>query len=156
MRKTFRLPKPKQREIVPKEVIDEVVFTSKEVGERLILELQSRCGGGIGEVLKIRVRDIDGRKIIVHNTKSGKETEAIFMPEPLANRLKGYIQGKGLKEDDQVSIRYGTARTMINKLGEKVGIKLYPHDLRQYSATYASRNGVPLEIIFKVFFAIRT
>jgi integrase len=105
MRKTFRLPKPKQREIVAKEVIDEV----------------------------------------------------IFMPEPLANRLKTYIQGKGLKEDDQVfNICHGTARTMINKLGEKVGIKLNPHDLRRHSATYASRNGVPLEIISKVFFAIRT
>lgn len=104
MKKTFRLPKPKQREIVAKEVIDEV----------------------------------------------------IFMPEQVANRLKSYIQGKGLKEDDQVNICYGTARTMINKLGEKVGIKLNPHDLRRHSATYASHNGVPLEIRSKVFFAIRT
>jgi len=39
---------------------------------------------------------------------------------------------------------------MINGLGEKVGIKLNPHDLRRHSATFASRNGVPLEIISKV------
>jgi integrase len=39
---------------------------------------------------------------------------------------------------------------MIRKLGEKVGIKLKPHDLRRHSATFASRNGMPLEIISKV------
>ena len=39
---------------------------------------------------------------------------------------------------------------MINKLGKKVGIKLNPHDLRRQSATFASRNGVPLEVISKM------
>lgn len=29
-------------------------------------------------------------------------------------------------------------------------MKITPHDLRRYSATYASRSGVPLEIISKV------
>ena len=151
MRKTFRPPKRTQREIIPKEVIDEVIFNSKELRDRLILELQSRCGARIGEALNIRVRDIDGRKITVHNPKSGKEAEVIFMPEPVANRLKTHIQKEGLKEQDRVfNICYGTARTMINKLGEKLGIKLNPHDLRRHSATFASRNGVPLEIISKV------
>jgi integrase len=151
MRKTFRLPKPRQREIIPKEAIDEVIFNSKELRDRLILELQSRCGARIGEVLNIRVRDIDGRKITVRNPKSGKEAEAIFMPEPVANRLKAYIQNKGLKEQDKVfNLCYSAARTMINGLGEKLGIKLNPHDLRRHSATFASRNGVPLEIISKV------
>jgi len=151
MRKTFRLPKPRQREIIPKEVIDEVIFNSKELRDRLILELQSRCGARIGEVLKIRVKDIDGRKITVHNPKSGKEAEAIFMPEPVADRLKAYIREEGLSEHERVfNLCYTTARTMINRLGEKVGVKLNPHDLRRHSATYASRNGVPLEIISKV------
>jgi integrase len=29
-------------------------------------------------------------------------------------------------------------------------VQISPHDLRRHSATYASRNGVPLEIISKV------
>jgi site-specific recombinase XerD len=29
-------------------------------------------------------------------------------------------------------------------------LKVRPHDLRRHSATYASRNGVPLEVISKV------
>jgi integrase/recombinase XerD len=151
MRKTFRLPRPTQREIFAKEIVDEVIFNSKNVRDRLLLELQSRCGARIGEVLNIRVTDIDGRKITVHNPKSGKEAEAIFMPEPVANRLKAYIREEGLGEHDRVfNLCYATGRAMIRKLGEKVGIKLKPHDLRRHSATFASRNGVPLEILSKV------
>ncbi len=151
MRKTFRLPKPRQREIFAKEIMDEVIFTSKNLRDRLLLELQSRCGARIGEALNIRVRDIDERKITVHNPKSGKEAEVIFMPEQVANRLKAYVREEGLREYDRVfNLSYSTARTMINRLGEKVGIRLNPHDLRRHSATFASRNGVPLEIISKV------
>ena len=73
------------------------------------------------------------------------------MPEQVANRLKTYTQKEGMSEQDRVfNLCYTSARTMINKLGEKVGIKLNPHDLRRHSATFASRNGVPLEIISKV------
>jgi integrase/recombinase XerD len=158
MRKSFRLPKPKHREIISKELIDEVIFNSRNPRDRLILELQSRCGARIGEVLAIRVNDIQGRKITLHNPKSGKEDELIFMPEPVANRLKAYIQSKGLKEQDRVfNLCYSTARTMINKLGKKMGIKLNPHDLRRHSATFASRKmGYPLKLSQRSCFATRT
>ena len=151
MKKMFPLPKPRQREVISKAIIDEVIFNSRSLRDRLILELQSRCGARIEEVLKIRGKDIDGRKIIVQNPKSGKERETIFMPEQVADRLKAYIQEKGLREQDRVfNLSYATARKMINKLGQKVGIKLSPHDLRRHSATFASRNGVPLGLISKV------
>ena len=38
----------------------------------------------------------------------------------------------------------------MRKLGEKIGIQIRPHDLRRYSATYASRKGIPLEVVSKV------
>ena len=31
-----------------------------------------------------------------------------------------------------------------------MSVKMRPHDLRRHSATYASRNGIPLEVISKV------
>ena len=83
--------------------------------------------------------------------KSGKEAELAFMPEQVAKRLDDYIKSKGLTDEDHVfPISYSTARSLIRKHGAKLHISLSPHDLRQYSATYASRNGVPLEIISKV------
>jgi len=38
----------------------------------------------------------------------------------------------------------------VNKAGKGVGIHLKPHDLRRHAATYASRSGVPIEIVSKV------
>ena len=39
---------------------------------------------------------------------------------------------------------------LIRGLGTKLNVRVSPHDLRRYSATYASRNGVPLEVVSKV------
>ena len=47
-------------------------------------------------------------------------------------------------------ITYEAARMMVIKSGKLVGVKLRPHDLRRHSATYASRSGVPIEIISKI------
>jgi integrase len=39
---------------------------------------------------------------------------------------------------------------MVAKAGGVVGIHLKPHGLRRHAATFASRSGVPIEIISKV------
>lgn len=39
---------------------------------------------------------------------------------------------------------------MVKKAGELVGVHLRPHDLRRHAATYASRAGVPIEIVSKI------
>jgi integrase len=39
---------------------------------------------------------------------------------------------------------------MAKKAGDVVGIHLKPHDLRRHAATFASRSGVPLEIVSKI------
>jgi integrase len=31
-----------------------------------------------------------------------------------------------------------------------MGVKLRPHDLRRFAATFASRSGIPLEVVSKV------
>ena len=47
-------------------------------------------------------------------------------------------------------ICYEAAREMVANAGGVVGIHLRPYDLRRHAATYASRSGVPIEIISKV------
>jgi integrase/recombinase XerD len=39
---------------------------------------------------------------------------------------------------------------LLNKAGLPVGVQLGPHDLRRHAATYASRSGIPIEIVSKV------
>jgi integrase/recombinase XerD len=83
--------------------------------------------------------------------KSGKDAELAYMPENISRKLAEYINGKNLQPGNLVfPICYSTARSMIKKLSEKLNGKVAPHDLRRYSATYASRNGIPLEVVSKV------
>jgi integrase len=104
-----------------------------------------------GEVLKIRPKDIKGRIISIQGPKSDKAVENALMPESVANRLQRHIARRGVPEDAPVfKLRYSGARKIVKRLGGKIGVDLKPHELRKHSATYASRNSAPLEIISKV------
>ncbi len=69
----------------------------------------------------------------------------------MADRLKDYIKEKGIEPEQRIfPITYNAARVMVIKAGKLVGIHLRPHDLRRFSATYASRAGTPIEIVSKI------
>ena len=73
------------------------------------------------------------------------------MTESIAKRLSEYVRGCQHDPESRIfPICYSSALSMVRKLGEKIGIQIRPHDLRRYSATYASRNGIPLEVVSKV------
>jgi site-specific recombinase XerD len=54
---TFRMPKAVSRKILDKEVVDEMIYNTQNPRDRLMLELQARCGLRIGESLKIKASD---------------------------------------------------------------------------------------------------
>jgi integrase/recombinase XerD len=149
--KTFKNVHHRPRKILDKETVDEIIFNARSGRDRLILELQARCGLRIGEVLNLRSSDVSGRKLLIQEPKSGRDAEIAFMPEHIAARLAEYISTKQLPPEDRVfPLCYTTMRNLVTGLGKKLNVKISPHDLRRHSATYASRNGVPLEIISKV------
>jgi integrase len=116
-----------------------------------MLELMARGGMRIGEVLKLRPKDIEDRKILINDPKSGKEAEVVFIPQKVADRVKTYIGNKGIRAYERIfPITYPAARTAVKKAGKLLGIDLKPHDLRRHAATYASRSGTPIEIVSKV------
>ncbi len=149
--KQYKNPKPAARQILDKELVDELIYSSSSPMNRMLLELQARCGLRIGEVLKLKASDVMDRKILIREPKSGKESETAFMPEQIAKRMAEYITENNAGPDDRLfPVCYSTVRSLIKRLGEKFHVKVSPHDLRRHSATYASRNGVPLEVISKV------
>ena len=79
LRKLFRAGKPIQLKILEKDVVDEIIFRTRNQRNRLMLELMARSGMRIGEVLKLTPMDIDDRKAIIRDPKSGRETEAVFL-----------------------------------------------------------------------------
>ena len=151
LRKLFKAGKPTQFDILEKDVVDEIIFRTRNPRNRLMLELMARSCLRVGEVLKLTPQDIEDRKVIIRDPKSGKEAEVAFLPQKVADRLKKYISDNGIKLEDRIfPITYAAARIIVKKAGELVGIHLKPHDLRRHAATYASRSGTPLEIISKV------
>ena len=112
------------------------------------MELMARGGMRIGEVLKLTPDDISGQKLFIRDPKSGREQEIIFITQKIADRLRDYINLKQIEFNQKIfPISYEAARSMVKKAGEMVGVRLRPHDLRRHAATYASRSGVPIEII---------
>jgi len=151
LRKLFRPKAVVHWDIIEKETVDEIIFRTDNVRNRLMLELMARGGMRVGEVLKLTPADILGRKLILNDTKSGKEQELIFIPQKVADRLKEYVRVQKIAPTQLIfPICYGAARAMVGKAGKLVGIRLRPHDLRRHAATFASRSNVPLEIISKV------
>ncbi|HUT63955.1 MAG TPA: site-specific integrase, partial [Anaerolineae bacterium] len=61
--KAYRAPKLFQHKILDREIVDEMIYNTKRHRDRLILELQVRCGLRIGELLKIKVSDVSDRTI---------------------------------------------------------------------------------------------
>lgn len=146
----YKNPKQSAKKILDKEIVDELIYSARSPRDRLILELQARCGLRIGEVLKLKAADVADRKLTIQEPKSGKESEIAFMPEQIAKRLAEYITANGIAPEERLfPICYSTVRSLIKKLSVKFRIKISPHDFRRHSATYASRNGVPLEIVRK-------
>jgi integrase len=116
-----------------------------------MLELMARGGMRIGEVLKLRLKELQDRRLILCEPKSGKEHEIVFIPRKVADRLRKYAFQTCRRPDGRIfPISYEAARMMVLKAGKIVGIRLRPHDLRRHFAAYASRSGVPIEIVSKV------
>jgi integrase/recombinase XerD len=137
LKKLFRPGKLTQWQIHEKDVIDEIIFRTTQVRNRLMLELMARGGMRVGEVLKLTPLDVDDQKLTIRNPKSGKGTEVVFIPKKLADRLKDYLRAAGTAGGQRIfPITYTAARVMVRKAGALVGVHLRPHDLRRHAATY--------------------
>jgi integrase len=151
LRKIYRPGKPIHWDVVEKETVDEIIFRTTKVRNRLILELMARGGMRVGEVLKLTPKDVSDQKLTIQSPKSGKDSEVVFIPRKVVERLRAYMKDKAVEPEHKIfPITYAAARIAVKKAGKLAGIELRPHDLRRHAATYASRSGVPIEIVSKV------
>jgi integrase len=151
LKRLFRPPKLYHRDVLDRDTVDEIIFRMDNARNRLILELMARGGMRVGEVLGLRPIDVTEGKIRIVSAKSGKEAELVFIPSKVAKRLARYIRERGIGQEDRVfPIQYSAVRAMVRDAGAKAGVKVTPHDFRRHAATYASRAGVPIEIVSKI------
>jgi len=151
LRKTFKTAKGKSWTILDRDVVDEIIFKMENSRNRLLLELIARGGMRVGEVLKLKVKNVHGRKLVLSEPKSGNQTEIVFIPKKVAERLREYIASINIGNDHCVfPIGYTRAREIVQTAWKMINVNLNPHDLRRHAATYASRSGVPIEIVSKI------
>jgi integrase len=62
----------------------------------------ARTGMRAEEVLKIRPADMQDRKITLPDPKSGKESEVVFIPQNIADRLEEYIRDRRIELDQRI------------------------------------------------------
>ena len=106
-----------------------------------MLEPMAKGGMRFGDVPKIRPVDVKDQKITLPDPKSCRESEIVFIPQKIADRLREYIQDKGIKTEQRIfPITYNAARVMVKKAGKLAGVNLRPHDLRRHAATRGSGN----------------
>ena len=85
----------------------------------------ARGGMRIGEVLKLTPADIQDRKLVLKDPKSGKEQEIIFIPQKVADRLKAFVRENEFDDHERVfPICYEASRAMVKKAGELAGMTL--------------------------------
>jgi len=156
LRTIFPKPKPLKRQFIIPETLEAVVQTPRTERARLLLRLFHGTGLRITEALSLEVRDMqdaiagseDGRRLIIRKPKSGQEDEAVALQKDLAIDLKAYIRKHGLKPTDKLfPITRQAVRQMVKAAGERLGLKLSPHDMRRAWASTKARQGVPIKII---------
>ncbi len=136
IRKLYRHKVTTKWEVIEKDVVDEVIFRTTKVRDRLILELMARGAMRIGEVLKLRKRDFQDQKLVPQSPKSGNEHEIVCIPQKVADRLRECVQDACERPEDRIfPISYEAARLVVIRAGKLVGIHLRPHDLHRHVAT---------------------
>ena len=116
LRKLYRPKVTIQWDILEKETVDEIIFRTTNARNRLLLELMARGGMRVGEVLKLMSRDVQDRKLVIRDPKSGKEQEVIFIAQKVADRLKEYVRVKQINSDERIfPFCYEAARAIVKK-----------------------------------------
>lgn len=137
-RALFRKPKAHQWTILDKDIIDEAIYRTVHSRNRLMLELMARGGMRISEVLGLRPIDINDRKLLLHEPKSGREQEVVFIPRKVCARLENYVRDHNIMADQRIfPITYAGARKVVVRIGNMLGVKLRPHDLRRHAAKHS-------------------
>jgi site-specific recombinase XerD len=104
IKKIFKRPQTIQWQIVDKETIDEIIFRTMNIRNRIMLELMARGGMRIGET--------------------------VYVPRKLLVRLNDYVRANNFNGGERIfPISYVTAWSMVKKAGKLVDIELRPHDL---------------------------
>ncbi|OUS32092.1 hypothetical protein A9Q98_02155 [Thalassotalea sp. 42_200_T64] len=148
IKRTQKIP-----ELLSPEEVRLIITSCKKTKYRTVFSMCYGCGMRVGEVLALRVSDIDGPQGIVHiHQGKGRKDRRIIIAEQLLHILRKYWR----THPSQEYLFYGTesfkplgrssVQKMYTKVKQQVGIQKRGgiHGLRHAFATHQLSAGMPL------------
>ncbi len=156
------IPIPKQEKFVPTvlniQEINRLVNSISNLKQRACIQLIYACGLRLGEVVSIKVADVDGPRLQLHvrDAKGGKD-RLVPIPAETLTMLRQYY--KEYKPDNYLFAGQGgygkyderSVQQVFKRAATAAGIRKYVtvHSLRHSRATHLVDNGVDMSLIQK-------
>lgn len=71
--------------------------------------------------------NVNDRKLFLTDPKSGRQSEIVFIPIKVADRLREYIATENIKDEDSVfPLGYTRTREIVKNAGNKIRCDFYP------------------------------
>jgi len=101
----------------------------------------------VNELATLKLSDIDfGTRTLRVRVKGGRWDDAVFSEHTRA-ALVDWCNHRRLGDLRMFQMTRDGLRVTVRRWGEKIGIRLSPHDLRRSFATISSRNGAPTRLV---------
>jgi integrase/recombinase XerD len=142
--------------VLSKEEIILLIQVTKNLKHRLCIALLYSSGLRIGELLKLKIEDIDFyRKALKISMGKGRKDRFVPLANSLLPMLQNYLNTYKPKtyliENDTLNSQYAatSVRSFLNQNLKKAGIlkKVTPHTLRHSYATHLLENGTDIRYI---------
>lgn len=142
--------------------VKQILANTRNLKHKTILKIIYACGLRIGELINLRIEDIDSKRNCIKVKQSkGKKDRLVPLPEELLVDLRRYyrvykpknylIEGKNIKNNNSESVPYSASsiRNILKRAVKHSKIRKHvtPHTLRHSYATHLYEHGVNLRSI---------
>jgi site-specific recombinase XerD len=140
------------------EEIQKLISACDNNKHKTIICLMYACGLRVGEVIKLKITDIDSSRMVINilDAKGGKDRQ-VMLPENLLKLLRDYY--KEYKPNiylfnGQFELQYSerSIAQLLKKYSEKASLnkRIYPHLLRHDSFTHLVESGCDIALVQKI------